>query len=152
MEPPESSLIPALMTALAQRGLATSGQLQALLGRSQPSVSRLLTLAAPQLLVLGAGRSTRYALPQTILGQAAQQDLWWVQENGHPVRWGRLSWISGQGLHVQAEGIDHLERDRLPQLPRGQLSRWRTGQVPGKQRGGPPNAGEVLAATRHTVR
>ena len=63
----------AVLAALAERGPATSAQLQALLGRSQATLSRLLQELAPRLAVLGAGRRTRYALPIPILGQAPQQ-------------------------------------------------------------------------------
>lgn len=103
-----------LLAVLAARGVANSGSLQAALRRSQPTVSRLLAGAASQLLVLGAGRSTRYALPKSILGQSAQQPLFAVHEDGRIVPWGRLSFISGQRVHVQAQGVDVLLQGRLP--------------------------------------
>ena len=111
---PESALLPQLLAAVAARGVVHSVALQALLGRSQATVSRLVAEAGPQLLVLGAGRRTRYALPQTILGQAAQQPLWWVYEDGRVERWGRLSFLRGEFVHVQARGIDLLTRGALP--------------------------------------
>jgi hypothetical protein len=49
-----------LRATLAAGGLATSVQLQKALGKSQPTVSRLLGELQPQVLALGAGRATRY--------------------------------------------------------------------------------------------
>jgi hypothetical protein len=104
----------ALMARLSQRGWATSGDLQAALGKSQPTLSRLLAAAAPRLLVLGAGRRTRYAMPQTIGGRAAQQPLHWVREDGRIERWGTLSFVAGQRVHVAAAGF---ELDAVGTLP-----------------------------------
>ena len=58
----------ALRQALVGLGVATAGQLQAALGRSQPTVSRLLNAQGPDLLVMGQGRSTRYALAEPFSG------------------------------------------------------------------------------------
>ena len=114
MESADHDLTAALLAALAERGVADSAALQTALGRSQPTLSRLLAGVAPRLLVLGAGRRTRYALPHTLLGLPAQQGLHWVHEDGRIERWGRLSFIQGDRLHVQAEGIDLLVQGRLP--------------------------------------
>ena len=114
MEPLDANLSPQLLATLAARGVADSGALQAALGRSQPTVSRLLAGLSSQLLVLGAGRRTRYALPQGILGLPAQQPLLAVHEDGQVERWGRLSFLQGQRVHVQAAGVDVLVQGRLP--------------------------------------
>ncbi len=114
MDTPDAALQTALLAELASRGVADSATLQAALGRSQPTLSRLLAGASAQLLTLGAGRRTRYALPQTILGQAAQQPLLWVHEDGRVERWGRLSFMAGDAVHVQAPGIDTVSRGALP--------------------------------------
>ena len=110
----DSQPIRQLVAALAGRGVASSRQLQADLQFSQPTLSRLLAAAGPRVLVLGAGRSTRYALPAGILGQAAQQPLWWVQADGQRLPWGQLSFLQGQRVHVQAPGIDLLTEGQLP--------------------------------------
>jgi hypothetical protein len=111
MEDPDAAL---LMVRLSQRGWATSGDLQAALGKSQPTMSRLLAAAAPQLLVLGAGRRTRYALPQAIGGRAPQQPLHWVHEDGRIERWGTLSFVVGQRVHIAGPGF---ELDGVGTLP-----------------------------------
>jgi HipA-like C-terminal domain len=105
-----------LLARLTQRGWATSGELQALFGKSQATVSRLLGALAPRLLVLGAGRRTRYALPQPILGHAATQALHWVHEDGRIEPWGTLSFVAGQRVHIAAAGIDSHANGALPWL------------------------------------
>jgi hypothetical protein len=102
------------LAELNRRGVLTSAEMQALLGKSQPTVSRLLQGLSAQVLALGTGRATRYALPHAIGGHAAQQPLWWVHEDGRVERWGTLSFIAGERLHVQATGIDVLTQARLP--------------------------------------
>jgi HipA-like C-terminal domain len=114
MEPVDAELSNQLLTALAVRGVADSHALQAALGRSQPTVSRLLAGLSSRLLVLGAGKRTRYALPQGILGLPAQQPLRAVHEDGRIEDWGRLSFLQGQRVHVQAPGIDLLVQGQLP--------------------------------------
>lgn len=104
----------ALLAALGVRGPATSAELQAVLGKSQPTVSRLLADLAPRVAALGRGRRTRYALPHDILGLAGSQPLQWVDEGGHIAPWGRLTFLAGDRLHVEADGIDATTHGSLP--------------------------------------
>jgi HipA-like C-terminal domain len=106
----------AVMARLTQRGWAGSGELQVALGKSQATVSRVLAALAPRLLVLGAGRRTRYALPQPIGGRPAQQPLHWVHEDGRIEHWGTLSFIAGGRVHVAAQGVDLHGTGALPWL------------------------------------
>jgi HipA-like C-terminal domain len=103
----------ALRAALAA-GPADSARLQAALGKSQPTVSRLIAAAGDAVLALGAGRSTRYALPQPIVGAAAQQALHWVHEDGRIEPWGRLTLLAGGWVHAAAPGIESLTQRQLP--------------------------------------
>ena len=114
MDSPDAQLSTRLLATLAARGVADSGALQQALGRSQPTVSRLLVGLSSQFVVLGRGKRTRYALPHGILGLPAQQPLLAVHENGQVEDWGRLSFLHGQRVHVQAPGIDVLVQGRLP--------------------------------------
>ncbi len=116
MDEPGAALESALLSALARRGATRSGDLQALLQRSQPTLSRLLQSLAPQLLVLGAGRATSYALPQPILGLPSQHPLYWVDEAGGISRWGTVSLLAAGQLHVHADdsGTQWLTRGKLP--------------------------------------
>jgi hypothetical protein len=105
----------ALIALLMRRGPATSAQLQRELGRSQPTVSRLLQALGGQVLTLSRGKSARYALPQRILGLPARQPLHWVREDGRVQAWGELSFVLGGRVHVQAEGgVDVLVAGGLP--------------------------------------
>jgi HipA-like C-terminal domain len=105
----------ALIALLVRRGPATSAQLQRELGKSQPTVSRLLQSSAPRVLMLSRGKSARYALPQRILGLPARQPLHWVHEDGRVQAWGELSFVQGGRVHVQADdGVDVLVAGGLP--------------------------------------
>ena len=127
MDPADAELAP-LLAAVAARGLATPAELQAALAVSQPTLSRRLAQAGHQVLALGRGRATRYALPQPILGHAARQPLWWIDEAGAPQPLGEISLLQGGWLHLQAPGLDLTTRDSLPWLlaplaPQGFLGR-----------------------------
>lgn len=103
-----------LRAVLAARGSATSAELQAALGRSQPTVSRWLAAAVPAPLAVGRGRRTRYALLHPILGAPAQHPLHWIHEDGRIEAWGRLSFLHGDQVHVAAAGMDGLTRGQCP--------------------------------------
>ncbi len=113
----ETSLDPlqtTLLGALAERGLATSAELQQLTGKSQPTVSRALRGLGSQLVTLSRGKSTRYGLPRAIRGQPPQQTLWWTDPQGHTTRWGTLTLLVGERVHVSGTGFDELTRGELP--------------------------------------
>ena len=104
----------ALLLQLRRLGVASSAQLQAALGVSQPTASRLLARAAPQVMTLGRGKRSRYALPQDILGAPAQQPLHWVDAQGHATRLGTLTALVGQRVHVQVGASQWLTQGSLP--------------------------------------
>ena len=114
----------ALLSELARRGVASSAQLQQMLGKSQPTLSRLLARLAQQqladgqapLVVLGRQRSARYALAQPLLGLPGQQALTWTDETGQRLPWGQLTHLGQERLHLQADGIDLVIAGRLPWL------------------------------------
>lgn len=104
----------ALLAELARHGMATSAQLQAALGKSQPTLWRALQALANQVVVVGRQRSARYALAQPLLGLPGQQPLHWTDEAGRITEFGTLTHLGEQRLHVQAPGIDVLTTGRLP--------------------------------------
>ena len=104
----------AIVEALTGRGPATSPQLQRLLGKSQPTLSRALRALGPRVVALGQGKATRYAVPRPIRGAAARQPLWWTDARGSTTRWGTLTLLAGDALHVTAPGIDITTQGRLP--------------------------------------
>ncbi len=110
----QDSLQALILAALAERGLASSPELQQLSGKSQPTVSRALRALGPAMVQLGQGKRARYGLPALIRGLPAQQALWWTDAAGRISRWGTLTSLSGERVHVQAEGIDEVTRDQLP--------------------------------------
>ena len=106
----------ALRQALVGLGVATAGQLQAALGRSQPTVSRLLNAQGPDLLVMGQGRSIRYALAEPFSGMPPRLPLHWVHPDGRIEAWGSVAVATGQRIHLEAPGLDLLTQRELPWL------------------------------------
>ena len=93
----------ALLTVLETRGPASSADLQITTGKSQPTVSRLLgALSTRGVVPLGRGRGTRYGVCKPILGAVhGQQPIWRHDEHGGVERWGTLTWLANQQIHVQ---------------------------------------------------
>ncbi|MGA1315601.1 MAG: HipA domain-containing protein [Rubrivivax sp.] len=114
MESPERALVAALRQALTELGVATAAQLQVAIGRSQPTVSRLLGAMGPELLVLGQGRRTRYTLAEPFGGLPARQTLHWVHADGRIEAWGTVAVATGQRIHLEAPGLDLLTQGQLP--------------------------------------
>ena len=109
-----NSIEGAIVAALTARGPITSAELQALSGKSQPTLSRALRALGAQVVALGRGKATRYGVLQTIRGEAATQPLWRTDAHGAARRWGTLSFLAGDTLHVAAEGIDLVTQGQLP--------------------------------------
>ncbi len=103
-----------LRAALGARGAVSSAALQHTLGLSQPSVSRLLSDAAAHVLTLGQGRATRYALPQAIGGAAADQPVYWINEQGQAHPLARLCFSPGGWVHLQIERKLLHSQGKLP--------------------------------------
>ncbi|WP_310459883.1 HipA domain-containing protein [Sphaerotilus sp.] len=97
-----------LLAHLQRLGPLTSPELQSLLGKSQPTISRLLRDLGPQVVTLGAGRTTRYAVPQPILGLSPRQSLYWIDATSTAQSWGELTLLHGGRVHVTAPGLDVL--------------------------------------------
>lgn len=100
-----------LLSLLRSKGPLRAAELAQRLGKSQPTISRLLGALSHAVVVLGQGRSTRYAAPQPILGLPARQPLHWVHNDGRIETWGELTLLANGQLHVQAAGIDHTGTD-----------------------------------------
>jgi hypothetical protein len=97
-----------LLTHLQRLGPLTSPELQSLLAKSQPTISRLLRDLGSQVVTLGAGRTTRYAVPQPILGLSPRQPLHWIDATSTAQPWGALTLLHGGRVHVAAPGLDVL--------------------------------------------
>jgi DNA-binding transcriptional ArsR family regulator len=128
MEPTGHALEAELRRTLDRLGVATAAQLQAALGRSQPTLSRLLAALGAELLVLGRGRSTRYALARPHPGLPPRLPLHWVHADGRIEAWGSVAVAAGSHVHVEGSGLEMLTQGGLPWLlaplrPEGFLGR-----------------------------
>ena len=110
----ESALESAVIARLSGGDLLSSVQLQRATGKSQPTLSRALRGLSGQVVALGQGKSTRYGLARSIRGLAAQQPLWWTNRSGATERWGLLTFLAADTVHVSAAGIEVTTRGRLP--------------------------------------
>jgi hypothetical protein len=114
MDSPSELDLQRILGLLAARGIASAPELQALLGKSQPTVSRLLADLSGQVLTLGRARATRYGLGKSIRGLPSQQPIWWTAEDGTVARIGTLSLLAGDLLHVEAGSCSGTTRGALP--------------------------------------
>jgi HipA-like C-terminal domain len=97
-------------------GVATSQELQTLLGLSQPTVSRALAvlIASGEVRSLGAARSRRYLLPRVVDGVGRDLPIMRVDECGVVTPFGRLFPLPGGKFWVdETDGVSQLH-DGLP--------------------------------------
>lgn len=100
-----------LDTLRALGGIATSAELQARLGVSQPTVSRALAplVRAGQVLKVGAARSQRYLLPRHIEGVGTEVPMMRVDAHGKASPFGRMVPLPGGRFWVdEADGLSEL--------------------------------------------
>ena len=98
----------ALQTLRRQGGVATSAELQAALGVSQPTVSRALKslIQTGQLQKVGAARSARYVLPRAVAGVGAEVRVMRVGVQGQATPFARLLPLAGGAFWVdEADGV-----------------------------------------------
>ena len=102
-----------------QNGHASSPELQAQLGVSQPTVSRLLAplLATGQVVKLGAARAQRYLLPRDVPGVGRQVLIHQVQPSGELQVFGTLYPLVGGGFWMEEADKSHGQSAFHPSLP-----------------------------------
>ncbi|MDQ3060139.1 MAG: HipA domain-containing protein [Pseudomonadota bacterium] len=93
---------------LETHGASSSAAIQRALNISQPTASRLLSKLADDIVPLGAGRATRYALAQPIGTHPSAQPLWMIDDRGMARRIGTVTFLAKSQIHVQADGVDQL--------------------------------------------
>ncbi len=124
----EISLPEILRSLLAQAPSLSAAQLQMATGMSQASVSMALSQLGPSVHKLGAARSTRYALTQSILGLPAQQPVRYGAAVSGEL-FGMLTLLHSGDVHVRGpKRTEWLGRNALPwflssQRPQGFLGR-----------------------------
>lgn len=119
---------PAIRNILGARGIASSAELQAELGVSQPTISRALQQLRGDVLTLGAGPSRRYALRRAIPGVGADVPVYSISPDGAPRREGVLHAIASTRFWMEpTEGRGDLFASlpwfALDQRPEGYLGR-----------------------------
>lgn len=102
-----------LFEALRRDGPLSAAELAARLGVSQPTLWRRLAGLLPEVVPLGRGRATRYALPRPILGLASVQPLAWIDAEGRVDEWGEVTALANGRVHTWGRGVD-LVSDDLP--------------------------------------
>jgi hypothetical protein len=103
-----------ILGVLHSRGLVSAADLMVALGKSQPTVSRLLASLSGRVVALGSGRARRYGLPQPVRGRSARQPLRWVDEQGVATEWGVLTFLAGDWIHIDSKFIQHSPASQLP--------------------------------------
>ena len=103
-----------VLGVLHSRGLASAQELMHALGKSQPTVSRLLSSLSGQVLAMGHARARRYGLPRPIRGQNARQPLWWTDEQGAQSPLGMLTFLASGLLYVESPSIQLQPAKELP--------------------------------------
>jgi hypothetical protein len=105
-----------ISTLRSQGGVATSAELQAQLGLSQPTVSRALAplVASGEVRILGAARSRRYLLPRPVEGVGREVPIMRVDADGAVTPLGRMLPLPGGRFWV--DEVDGLSKphDDLP--------------------------------------
>jgi hypothetical protein len=102
-----------------QNGHASSPELQAQLGVSQPTVSRLLAplLAMGQVVKVGAARAQRYLLSRDVPGVGRQVLIHQVQPGGELQVFGTLYPLIGGGFWMEEADKSHGQSAFHPSLP-----------------------------------
>ena len=109
-----------LMAALRRHnGHANSPELQARLGVSQPTVSRMLAplLASGQVVKVGAARAQRYLLPRDVPGVGRHVPIHQVLPSGEVQRFGTLYPLVGGGFWMDEVDKVHGQSEFHPSLP-----------------------------------
>lgn len=104
-----------ILTQLAT-GPKTAKELIALLGISQPTLSRVLVALGEQIVTMGRGRATRYARPRLVRGFSGRFPAYRIGEDGSVRMIGTMQALVGGGYWWLAADGDSESRyfDHLP--------------------------------------
>lgn len=91
-----------VLGVLHSRGWVSSEDLMAVLGKSQPTVSRVLASLSGRVLAFGNARARRYGLPRLIRGRPARQPVWWTDEQGRTHELAMLTLLVGSMLCIES--------------------------------------------------
>ena len=121
-----SAITPQILQVLRQSGgVASSAELQAALGISQPSMSRALTpmVKSGQVQKVGAARSQRYVLPRHVERVGHEVPIMRVDAAGQPSPFARMTLLAGgdvwvdevDGVSQRHSGLPWFLHDMRPQ-------------------------------------
>lgn len=151
------TLTTSALQALRQRGgVASASELQAILGVSQPTMSRALAplIQSGQVLKVGAARLQRYVVPRTLSGIGQTVPIMRIDVRGQASPFARMVLLEGGGVWLdEADGVSQ-KHDDLPWFlddmrPQGFIGRTFAYAHPELQLGTDPrkwNADDVLRA------
>lgn len=156
MPPPTNPSQVALQALRRQGGVLSSAELQAQLGVSQPTASRVLKPLIQSGLVrkVGAARAQRYVLPRSVAGVGSQVPVMRVDAQGQASPFARLTPLVGGAFWVEeADGVS-AQHGGLPWFlddmrPQGFMGRTFAHAHPELQLGSDPrnwNDDDVLRA------
>lgn len=91
-----------LYQLLAKAELLRSEDIQAYLGVSQPTVSRLVRQAGQKVVRIGKARSTSYALARATFGQRSTVPIYCIHAEGHAEHVANLHAIGKEKFYVEA--------------------------------------------------
>ena len=86
----------------------------AVLGKSQPTVSRVLASLSGRVLAFGNARARRYGLPRLIRGRPARQPVWWTDEQGRTHELAMLTFLAAGMVYIESESIQSAAYRELP--------------------------------------
>ncbi|MBD8874569.1 type II toxin-antitoxin system HipA family toxin YjjJ [Rhodanobacter sp. DHB23] len=95
-----TTLTERLLDTLRLRRVASSRELGAALGTSQPSISRALAAAGSRVVRVGQARRSRYAAVREVRGLGTHWPLYRIDERGQPREFGELTALHGDGCLV----------------------------------------------------
>ena len=100
MATPSQADLEALMR---QHDMMSAAQIGQALGLSQPSVSRLIVSAGPNVVRIGRARASRYALAREIARMGHQWPLYRIDAQGRAMRLGQLRALYSENFHFEPE-------------------------------------------------
>jgi hypothetical protein len=104
----------ALSTLLVREGPLAAPDAAARLNVTPMTINNRAKAAGSQMLILGRGKNTRYALPNAALTGQSQWPLYWVAADGDIREFATVSYALPNVLHVYGHAISSLTNGEFP--------------------------------------
>lgn len=102
-----------ILTALRLGGVCSARDLAASLGKSQPTISRLLSTAGSKVARWGVARHTRYAATREVRGLGTHWKLYEIDARGMAHTFGELTALHGDACLVKTSATPDWFRDEF---------------------------------------